>query len=655
MKKISFLIVFSLFATPLLQAYSTNFTDRVANHYLSAFKTIDSNQSEEKAKKKGFSQQNLIDHLRAIMAPRELGLQELGPREMAEIEFKAVPSAPQEADIIDFNYVDKMELVKNLNNTTPQDHLISRLTKSPKGHQYLQTTMGHNKFVQMITQPVANLETLEKRQTIIKELVHNDALRTECRATLKKMSDAEALFYDLHLIKELKELEKTLYFAPFFDKAGLNRPVPLSIGTRGQQGFQVLGTSLSLVMAILVRTFGHRLYEKAQENNELAKQGLGLMGVYSVISPIVSIISLGTLKQQVNATLNIQERLIGASSYLTGIKKLLYSLNMNPTIRAVMPELKQISNDLHFNNKKSHEFNELNSLLSKSTFDEGKPSVFSSVGNVLVAYKQFMKESVRAEYADAKNLLGELDVYVALAQKIKEREHSRATFCFVKFKKNANKPMIKAVDFWNPFVAPQKVVCNTVTLNDKGERNILLTGPNTGGKSTLMKALMLATLLAQTFGIAPAQEMKLSIFTKLPAYLNISDDTASGISLFKAEVTRAQELMSALRSLPPHRFAFVIIDEIFTGTAPEKAEMLSYDFIKKMSSLKNCIFIIATHFPKLVEIEKETNGICKNYHTGVIINPVDPSKVAKYTYKLTPGPSPINNAQQVAEESGIEF
>ena len=96
-----------------------------------------------------------------------------------------------------------------------------------------------------------------------------------------------------------------------------------------------------------------------------------------------------------------------------------------------------------------------------------------------------------------------------------------------------------------------------------------------------------------------------------------------------------------------------MIDEIFTGTSPDKAEQLSHQFMSKLSGLENVIFVNATHFKKLTQLEQEMAGQVKNYHTGVVTD--DSGRVVKYTYKLVPGPNVVSSAEQVAEESGIEF
>jgi len=157
-------------------------------------------------------------------------------------------------------------------------------------------------------------------------------------------------------------------------------------------------------------------------------------------------------------------------------------------------------------------------------------------------------------------------------------------------------------------------------------------------------------LLAQTFGIAPAKSLAITPFTKLLTYLNISDDTGAGVSLFKAEILQSKAIMETVRALKPNEFVFLITDEMFTGTSPDKGEELSFNFAKQLTTFPNCIFIQATHFKKLTELPALTDGICKNYYTGVII---EAGKVVKYTYKLVPGISPISTAEQIVKEEEI--
>ena len=635
---IALLVVLSIVSTPAVHAYTQEFANTAANIHLQSFPVI-----EEKEPIKEFKMpQGLGDLLKIFRSKRELGLRKFDEREKREIAFKQMPQKPAfKEEVIDAPFVEKMLLVRG-DSGRPMDHLMTRLTTAANGKSLLKTTAGAKRFVEMITQPTTNIDVLKKRQEIILQLVNNNALRTKCNNLLTKMQRAEPLVYDLYSRNSDNEAEKMKAVDSQFKLTETNI---LTITTRTQEAGEIIAITLPFIAAL----GGTINVAVAKETQDKTIAGIEA-GFGTAFTSIFAFGGLTQMKLGLHVRLNMQERLIGMATYLTALKKLIYTVGKNSTIGPLMPELKTISQQLHHDQEASKGFNTLNKLLSTSTFAKEKPSAFSSPGRIVNSYREMIKEDVRKEYAQAMNLLGELDVYVALANKIKAHENENAQFCFVDFIEQSDKPMIKAVDFWNPFVDYKTVVGNDVSLNTGNERNIVLTGPNTGGKSTIMKALMISELLAQTFGIAPAKSLTTTPFTKLITYLNIADDTGAGISLFKAEINRAKEIIETLRSLPQNEFAFVILDEIFTGTSPDKAEELSYKFITQLNQFKNCIFIDATHFKKLTELEKATNGECKNYYTGVVI---EDGKVVKYTYKLVPGVSPISTASQIAEEEGV--
>ncbi len=634
---IGLLVAIATLVSPSIQAYTPEYIDHVLNNHLSTFPAV---EREAEKPVKSLSQASFADYYRALRAKRDLGLRKLTEREKKEIIYKQMPNQSfLPASVIDKTFVDKINLVQGEKNLT--DHLAQRINTAPDGTSLLQTEVGKKRLIEMLAQPTSNMQELGKRQSIIRELVKNDTLRKECSALLKKMNAAEHLVLELYTKQGLDAQEKELNSTRLFQALRLSGPTALSTTTRIGQGFVgALATIGPLLLAVAADIAKDKEYGTAG--------GAAILGAY--FTALVTIPMLGNLKLLRHVYLNMQERLIGMATYLNSLKQLMHALDGNAVVAPLLPELKQVSQQLQYDQNASKEFNQLNKLLQKRTFKEGPPSALFSPGNIMVAYRNVVQESVRREYAKAMNFLGELDVYVALANKIKAHQGLNAQFCFAEFIEKSDKPVIKATNFWNPFVDHKIVVGNDVALNTGQERDIILTGPNTGGKSTIMKGLMFSVLLAQTFGIAPAKSLSITPFTKLLTYLNISDDTGAGVSLFKAEVNQAKAIMETVRALKPNEFVFLITDEMFTGTSPDKGEELSFNFAKQLTTFPNCIFIQATHFKKLTELPALTKGICKNYYTGVII---EGGKVVKYTYKLVPGISPISTAEQIAKEEEI--
>ena len=178
-------------------------------------------------------------------------------------------------------------------------------------------------------------------------------------------------------------------------------------------------------------------------------------------------------------------------------------------------------------------------------------------------------------------------------------------------------------NFWNPFINPDNVVASSLDLGSTyGEqRSIIVTGANAGGKSTISKALVLSIILAQSLGIAPAEELTFTPFTKIITYLNITDDIAEGNSLFIAGVKRGRELSETIKNLniEKNEYALSIADEMFGGTPPDVGQAAAYSLIKQIGKHPNNILVTTTHFPIIPSLEEET-GLFTNYKVDVEIN-----------------------------------
>ncbi len=294
----------------------------------------------------------------------------------------------------------------------------------------------------------------------------------------------------------------------------------------------------------------------------------------------------------------------------------------------------------------SEKMGRLVALLLSDTFT-GKPSYFCFKGRVLAAYA-LMRE-IKNDLAPALLALGEVDTYLSCATLYQDYEDKPNSFCFVTYL-DQDTPYVKCNDMWNPFIPSKKAVANSIELGGSKPLNVILTGPNAGGKSTFAKGLTLNVLLAQTIGIVPGQELVMTPFEKINTYMNITDDTAGGNSLFKSEVLRAQSLLKTIADLDKKKFSFSIMDEMFSGTSPREGEAAGYAVAKNLGANTNSIAVIATHFPKLKELEK-TTGNFKNYQVRVAYA-ADGSFT--YPFKLEEGAADQNVAIAILQQQGFD-
>lgn len=561
-------------------------------------------------------------------------------QEMRDFVSRLVGNHLLPANLIDKTVIDKIELVNG--EGQPLENLASRLTNH---YSLMATELGKKRLIEMLTQPTADTTLVLKRQALLRELVANEQLLAECKAILaaaKGKPESHLLTCLANDLKNVRPEILNLLYSPISKKrTTANHIQTLAIHT--MFGLSSLVSIAGSAMGPVALRYG----------NTLEMKSFGL--TYTILSPLFifsGVMNLAQMRLLKRVSNYVQDHLIGAATCLNSMQKLYATLSVNEIFKNNCPALESLVTLNGYSTKHSDDFNTLIRRLETNTF-KGEASFFSLTGRILSTYHLLQDEKVRSEFTPALNALGELDVLVSIALKIKEQNKLGVHYCFAEFA-NKNQPHINATNFWNPFVDSSKAVVNTFTFGPgNAVHNVILTGSNTGGKSTLLKALMINEILVHTFGIAAADTFVTSPFAKLTCHMNITDDTAGGKSLFQAEIDRAKDLVTMMRNLPADQFAFIIIDEIFTGTAPEQAEDLSYRFIKQLSQFKNCIFITATHFKKLIDLEKETAGACKNFHMGVIADANN--QVSKYTYTITPGPSKINNALQLARENQIFF
>jgi len=300
--------------------------------------------------------------------------------------------------------------------------------------------------------------------------------------------------------------------------------------------------------------------------------------------------------------------------------------------------------DLKNRIQQSSDLKTLVALLKTKTF-KGNYSFFSNIGRILAAFE--IAQETTDGFTGTMQAIGELDACLSIAKLYKQfQNNNNATYCFVEYL-DQDKPYLQLTDFWNPMIDPAKVVTNSIELgNPTGARNAIITGSNTGGKSTILKAVVINILLSR-FGIAPARKAVMTPFSYLATSLNISDNTAAGISLFKAEVLRAKTIINNIKSLRKDQHAFIAIDELFVGTNAQKGSAAAHKVANHITSFDNTLFTLATHFEQLTDLEKETNGMCKNYKVDIFKNE-DGS--LNRPFKLEAGISTSNVADEILQD-----
>jgi len=577
----------------------------------------------------------------------------LNPREVQQIAFDIVThSASFTSTVIDTSCIDKLEIVGGGENV--QQHLFGHIFKD------IQTATGKAYASLLFCHPTTNIETLQKRQNVINFLSNANTHAVEHALTNIENNEEKSLMFWHTKSPANQELLKTFYFGQSFDYNNILKSFNTDTASLEITNRTLQMLSLACGTLYLPATLVWQIHDYAKMTgtsfvtvlnsfkSEFAEAPLHYKAIIALPIAAQSCMAFGTFKglQTTNEICkHLQNILIGTSTTIKELQTLSSFVNKNKTLLNNLPSLQPLAD---FNNsaKRSAKLNKLLAMLNTNTFS-GQASICSLTGRVLAAY-ELMKQT-KDELAPVYTAAGELDTYIAIAKMYKAHQEKSAHYCMVNFIENNATPVIIAQNFWNPFVDADKVITNNITFNHLCP-NSILTGPNTGGKSTILKAIIINILMAQTFGIAPAESLTITAFSKLNCFMNISDDIAMGASLFKSEVKRAKKLLNTVQSLPKNEFSFIIIDEVFTGTSPKEGEIAAMQFSQHLGSYPNNISIIATHYPKMTELESTSNGLFYNHHVEILRNE---DNSLNRTFKLKNGPSFCNVAADILKEEGL--
>ena len=179
------------------------------------------------------------------------------------------------------------------------------------------------------------------------------------------------------------------------------------------------------------------------------------------------------------------------------------------------------------------------------------------------------------------------------------------------------------------------------------DKNIVITGPNASGKTTILKSITINIIFTQQFGVGFYSSCRINPYTHIHSYLNIPD-TSGRDSLFQAESRRCKEIIDVINSTEENNSRhFCIFDELYSGTNPTEATQAAYAFLMYLSKRKNIDFMLTTHYIALCKKFKPTKDI-QNYM--MVTESVDSYKTIRYTYKIKKGISKVKGGILILEE-----
>ena len=245
------------------------------------------------------------------------------------------------------------------------------------------------------------------------------------------------------------------------------------------------------------------------------------------------------------------------------------------------------------------------------------------------------------------NSVAEIDCLTTFAyiSTVEHDKYSRPKF--IDISENNGYPYMELRSCIHPCLVERTTnfIDNDVILGENGKSLIVMTGPNMGGKSTLLRQVCVAAIIAQIGCYVPAKFCKMTIVDRIFTRIGASDKLIEGKSTFYIEMEETKNILenATINSL-------IIMDELGRGTSTRDGKVIAktvlYQIEHKLKS--RCLF--TTHYHDIIDW-------CKNEEKMDLFfmdSDVDEqTKDIKFKYKFTKGICPESYGIEVAKLAGI--
>lgn len=171
-------------------------------------------------------------------------------------------------------------------------------------------------------------------------------------------------------------------------------------------------------------------------------------------------------------------------------------------------------------------------------------------------------------------------------------------------------------------------------------RGIIITGPNTGGKTVAIKTVMLSCIMAQCGLHVACKEADICMNSSYLCDIGDGQDITENLSTFSAHIKNVLEVLHEV-----HRDSLVIMDEMGSGTDPTEGMGIAIAILEELRK-SGCLFLVTTHYPEVKDYADKTEGIINARMTF-------DKETLKPTYQMVIGEAGESCAFYIADRLGM--
>ncbi|MGA7412113.1 MAG: hypothetical protein WBW33_16680 [Bryobacteraceae bacterium] len=263
----------------------------------------------------------------------------------------------------------------------------------------------------------------------------------------------------------------------------------------------------------------------------------------------------------------------------------------------------------------------------------------------LILWREQIAMGIEAWRRDSGQLVGawlETAGHFEALSSLAALSYERPAWAFPRLTEGAA-PQFEARALLHPLLPAARSVPNDVNIGDD-LRLLIVSGSNMSGKSTLLRAIGLNTVLAWAGAPVAARELRISAL-RVGASLRALDSLQDGRSRFFAEISRIRQVMDLANGDRPVLF---LLDELLSGTNSHDRRIGATAIVKALVD-RGAVGLITTHDLALAQIEQGLGGAAKNVHFDDQI--VDGR--IEFDYRLREGVVVRSNALELMRAVGL--